>query len=237
MESYKQVLLNFYNQYKLIVFPLGVSLSGVILITFVIYPQINGLLSGQEEYQKATQRFELLDVKADELEQLDESDLKRKMEIALLALPADKDYPAIIGIVQELIGKYGFIIDGLRVGSSVAKSTGSSGFIIDVQMQGPKDVLPQVLKDLETTSQVMKIASIDLSSSPESPNFISANVTIEVYYAGLPSKLGSLDAPLPGLTASDDSLISELIAAQSSLSIISDKQAVLLPRGKANPFE
>lgn len=237
----KEELLTFYLKYRIYIFPIAVTLSSLTLIALVIYPQISNLLTNRNVYTEVVQKSQFLEVKAQDLATIDEEEVKRKLAIALTAFPEDKDYTEIIGLMQILVSKYGFVLDSLQIGTVATEKLGAAnGFVIELQLQGSKVEFGELLATLEDTSRVMKIQRVERSSNAGAESVIKGNVTLNIYYAPLPANLGAIDTPVTKLTPEDDTLIEnlendrkELYAGFSS----ENQDTSLVPKGKANPFE
>ena len=98
----KEDLLKFYAQYKLFIFPLVVGISSLILIVFVILPQTIKLVTNQGAEEELFNKSQFLEVKAQDLDNLDQEDLSRKVQYVLGVYPADKDFGNIVGIIQSV---------------------------------------------------------------------------------------------------------------------------------------
>lgn len=236
----KEELLGFYMKYRIFIFPVAVICSSIILIVLVIYPQISKLLANRTEYAEVLKKSQFLEVKAQELSSIDDNEVKRKLNIALMALPPEKDYAEVIGLMQVLVGKYGFILDSIRVGTnSTEKTGGGEGFTIDLEIQGPKSNLKSLLNTLEDTSRVIKMQKIDVSAGGVASGVNKINLVLNIYYAALPSNLGSSDLPVPKLTDEENTLINNIEINRNSIytGTTDQQDSTPVPKGKLNPFE
>lgn len=230
----KAILVSFYSKYQLIIFPILVAISSIILIVFMIYPQIIRLLKNEQSLREIRHDVKFLEVKAQDLEGLDEVDLTTKVNVSLALLPADKDFVQAVGVIQQLVQRSGFNLISLQLGSS-KESAGVLGFAIKMEIAGPKITLGQLLTSIETSQRVMKVSSIEVTTT-RSGDLINASLTIDVFYSPAPSTLGAINAPLAKLTSDEEELIITLSSAIPSAPAPPDT-LILQPRGKANPFE
>jgi Tfp pilus assembly protein PilO len=229
-------LLETYNKYKLLLFPLFIGFAGLLVIIFVIIPQVQDYFKGQEQINELAKRQSILEAKAKALESVNKDEVDSKLTVVLVALPIDKDYPGIIGLIQKLVADNGLTLTNLQIGSGAnANSSGVLNYSLKVETSGPKDGFNKLVPILEKASRIVKIGSIEFTPLGLKGD-LSANFTLEAYYGPIPSSVGAVDAPLPQLTAEDEKLLSTL-AQSASLGKGTFEGEPLLPRGKANPFE
>lgn len=229
----KEDILNFYQKYKLIIFPVLVSVSSVILIVLVIYPQLAKLISNNEMYNTINERSKFLEVKAVELNSLDETDLQNKLNLSLAALPPSKDYTEVISILQSLTNKTGFNIISLQFGQSADSKGDKSNFAVKLDIVGPKVTLDALLDNIEKSYRPMRVSGMELTTNSGGSAVVNVALAINVYFAQLPSSIGSIDAPLPQLSQKDQ----ELITSLSSSVNVPTTPNVEISRGKVDPFE
>lgn len=231
----KEALLGLYQKYQYVVFPVLIILSSFILMGMVIFPQILRLLSNQQVLTGLNQKQQFLDVKAEQLENFNEEDLKEKLNIALLSLPAEKDLSIIVGVLQNIVAESGFNLITLRVGQ-ITTSSETPGFTVKIELAGPYSTINQLLNRIESGSRVMKVSGVEINQQPGSSG-VSATIQIDAFYSPLPSSLGAVDAPLPKLTAKDEELVATLSKTTAAVIGPSTSPSNLPPRGKSNPFE
>lgn len=229
----KKQLTELFNKYKTLFIPIIIGVSSLILILLVIYPQLTVFLKGQKDLQTVEQRLKKLQVKAQDLESLDEDDLNKKLEYALAALPVEKDYATIIGVFQRISAQSNMSLETLRVGglgSGGDKKT--PGYSVQLELLGTKSSLNGVLQQIEKAPRVMKVNGIELTASKSNVN---VTLAVDVFYLPAPTSIGSVDAVLPKLTDEEQKLLTRL--ASISPSSISTTPTTLLPRGKPDPFQ
>lgn len=232
----KEILVNFYVKYKLFIFPILVALSSLFLIIFVIYPQISAYLAGHTSLSEEIAKSQALEVKAKELSDLDEANLKDNLHVLIAALPDDKDYVSLIGTIQGLISKDGFSLVSLVFGSG-GDSSAKQSYNIKLELVGSKSNLDRLLSDMEHAPRVMKIGTFEINSPKNSSDLVNINLSLNVYYAPIPQALGSVEEPLPKLSDSEQEVITSLSQIAASSQLQATPSAALGPRGKENPFE
>ena len=229
----KEVLVKFYSTYKLYIFPAAVAISCLILIIFVIFPQLGKLLSNNKVATELRSKADFLEVKAQVLEGLDGNDLSSKLNYALLFFPAEKDFTNALGLLQNITSQSSFSILSFALGTQTAVK-GAQSYLVKLEVRGPKFLLPQLLSSIENSDRLMRVSSIEVNLSPDES--VNAFLGIDALYLSAPASFGTTDSPLPTLTQADEQLITTLVRAgevgqQPSVSTPG------VPLGKSNPFE
>ncbi|TSC64077.1 MAG: Uncharacterized protein G01um101493_238 [Microgenomates group bacterium Gr01-1014_93] len=236
----REKVINFYLKYKLVVYPFAVGLASITLILLVIIPQLKGYFSSKEDGQVTQNRLKILESKAVELENISDDDLTRRLQSAIVALPIEKDYTVIIGLLQKMSAEAGVSLKSiiLDTGGSKDAGGGASSFSVRIESTSTKFGFDEFLKKIDNSSAVLKIGS--LSTDVVSDDLVSASLILDVYYSPTPKILGSVDSPLPKLTEEEEALAEKLSARLVIAPVTSGasgQPANILPRGKANPFE
>ncbi|MDO8573527.1 MAG: hypothetical protein Q7R77_02125 [Candidatus Daviesbacteria bacterium] len=227
----KKEIIKFYSKYRLYIFPAIVSLSSLFLIVFAIYPQTMKLIAGQKSTEKLINRSKLLDIKVAALENLNDKDLSRKVELVLNALPPEKDFGNTFALLQQLVIQPGFSMTSITVSNSSAKVGNSDSFDVKLELKGPRILLSTILNNLDNSPRLIRVKSIDVSSNQGQQN-VDVALALQVLYAALPQNYGMIDSPLPELSQNDEGLISTLESIKRTIPATAES-----PRGKSNPFE
>lgn len=232
----KEKLFKFYRSYRLYIFPAIVALSSLFLIVFVIFPQIAKLILNQRDVGELINKSKFLETKVFALESYNSEDLSRKLEIALNAYPGSKDYGAVMGLLQQLVAQSGFTVASIALGSTTKVSSRPESYELKLEIAGVKPNLPILLNNLESSSRLIRVNSIDVASS-NNQAALNVSLVVEILFSALPQSLGSTDSPLPDLSQKDEEVLAAL--AEAAPSSISQPQATpgTSIRGKTNPFE
>lgn len=229
----KETIYQFYQHYKLYIFPTVVALSSLFLILFALYPQTAKLIENQRVAGDLVNRSKFLSTKVAALESLDAGDLSQKVGIALNTFPAEKDYGNIFGLLQVLAAQSGFTISSISVGNGTGVVGSASSFEIKLEVKGSRNLFKVFITSLENSPRIMKIGSIDIASA-QSSETLDASLAVEVLYSLAPQTFGTIDSPLPSLNQKEE----ELLAVLSRVNLPASSSATLpSQRGKANPFE
>lgn len=232
----KKEILKFYQTYKLYIFPAVVILSSLILIMFVIYPQINRLVSNQKTEGDILSKMTVLEIKAETLAAYDVTDLNLKVNYALNVYPTDKDFAIAISILQDLTGQLGFEIASLSLGSGTAKAVNSQNYTIKLELIGPVNMLPALLKNIEGSPRIMRVDNIEVNIARDQSSS-SMSLTVNIFYGPLSTNYGNIDSSLPELSSKDQEILQKLARFGNANLIQSQATAQSGPRGKENPFE
>ncbi len=232
----KESIIKFYTTYRMFIFPAIVALSSLILIIFVILPQLMALLTNQKNVSDLLVRSKSLEVKAATLETYDSSDLARKLEYALSSLPEDKDFATVLGLIQNLAIQSGFSVTSISLGSSSsAKVANAQSYSIKLDVVGAKSLLGVLFSNLEGSIRLMKVSNIEFTNAPNQ-QAVNSSITLDILYLPLPTNFGNVDSSLPEVTDRDEKLI-ERLAKNTAPAFSQPTYVSLPPRGRANPFE
>lgn len=236
----RKAVVNFYIKYKLVIYPFAVGLASIALILLVIIPQLRSYFSSKEDRQVTLNRLKILESKAVELESISDKDLTRRLQSATLALPSEKDYTTIIGLLQKMSAETGVSLQSVILDTGGSKDTGGgvSSFSVKIECSSSKFGFDEFLKKIDGSYAVLKIGS--LSTDIAIDDSIAASLVLDVYYSPAPKILGSVDSPLPKLTEEEEALAQELSANFVTAPVtsgVSGQPVNILPRGKVNPFE
>lgn len=229
----KETILKFYSTYKLYIFPVAVLVSCLILIVFVIYPQLVSLISNNKISAELQKKMDFLEVKAQTLVEYDEVDLSSKLDYALSYFPADKDFVNALGLLQSITSQSSFAILSFALGTQT-EVKGAQGYSIKLEVKGAKALLPNLLSGIESSNRVMRVATLEVKSLPDGST--DAFLGIDVLYSSAPQTFGSADSSLPTLTEEDEQLLAKLARE----GVIQRQPAVTtptVPLGKSDPFQ
>lgn len=234
----KETILEFYNKYKLILFPSLVTIACLVLIVLVIFPQAKSLLEGQNNLAVSKTKLKSLEAKAQELDQINDQDLKNQVQLVLGILPEGKEPSNVFGVIQRVVGLSSVNLVSLGFTSSKGTAIGqANSFSLRAQVAGSKSSIGQFLTNLSEAPLAVNVTGISLSSASSS-DLLAADIQIDVYFSPTPKTLGSAEDPLPELSEEEKAIVSRLAKSQIATPVSqSSTPTILLPRGKPNPFE
>jgi len=236
----KEKLQLFYAKYKLLIYPVCVTLVSILVIVFVIYPQIRGYFTGVEDKKRINERLIKLETKAKELEVIPGDLLNSQVQSSKVALPPEKDYTSIIGLLQRLSAEVGVALVSVTLDTVKGRDTGGvTSFSVKVDVNLPRESFDVFLSKIESSPITMRVASISVDSAQTSDSLL-ASIIIDVFYAPSPKTFGSIDSPIEKLTAEEEVLVEKLTSNSVSVPVtssIEESPGSNIPRGKSNPFE
>lgn len=231
----KEAIAKFYLSYRLYIFPAIVAFSSLILIVFVIFPQIIVLISNQKDEGKLRNRSKVLEVKAQTLESYNAQDISNKLNYALSSYPDGKDFGNVVGLIQNISSQSGFSATSISIGTSVNKLPNTQSYSLKLDISGPKSLFYILLSNIEKSSRLMRVSNIEVTNFQDKQT-VNASLSLDILFAPLPNNSGNTDSPLPEISQKDQELLAKL-ASNAVSSIPSATNTILPPRGKANPFE
>ncbi|MBI2334599.1 hypothetical protein HYU96_02245 [Candidatus Daviesbacteria bacterium] len=224
-------LIKFYKKYRLFIYPAVVAVSSLILIIFVMIPQIGTFFKSARQESDFRVRSEFLDTKVSALESLDEAGLSRQVSDVLASLPGEKDFAGAIYLLAGLAKENGFTIGTLTLGAgSGTKSSAGESFGARMEALGPKSLLGRFLSAIESSPRLMRVTGIEISSA-RGGDTIEVSLAIEALFAPIPVNLGSVDSPIPQLSPAEEELIARLSGSDLP------EPLPLSPTGKSDLFE
>lgn len=234
----------FYQKYKLILWPISSGLACLIIIFFVIIPQFTEYLGIKSKINDLQKRSDSLEVKAQELEELDDVNVKRNLQIAFTVLPTSPDIPQVMIVLQDIIGKSDLSLKNTNYSTSVNTSAKGS-FQLTVSVVGQLSSIRRFLINLKEAPLVFQIESIKAQFNHDG-SLVEAEIPIQAFYESNIGVSNALDQPIPKLSNEELNLMSNLAARAPSLSYDVEELADLgtieqasdsaVPLGKADPF-
>lgn len=226
------MIKEFYLKYRIYIIPVVVGMVCLGIIGFVIIPQIFEIFKERGSVGELTNRISLLDKKAKELNNLDETVLQTQLETAISVMPTGRDVPQAMAVLQDLIAKSNLSLKSTSY-SSVSK-TGQNSFSLTISVLGSLESSRNFLNSLREAPRLFKVESITLRVQPES-NAVSLDLPLTVFYQPAPSTILSVDQPVAKITASEEDLIARLAKLAPKQPIFATASAV--PVGKDDPFQ
>lgn len=227
----KDNTIKFYGQYRLYIFPAVVAISCLILIIFIIFPQVIKLIANSKVESEFKTRSKFLEAKAEALQNYDEADLSRKVGNIFSSIPAEKDFANVLGLLQGLTTQSGFNIISLSFGQ-IGGSSVKQSYGVKVELLGPKTSLGAFIDNIESSTRLMRISSMDITSGKA--DFVNVALGIEALFSTVPAKLGTVDSPLPEISDKDEQLLTKLARTTTR---VAPTPYQLSPKGKVDPFE
>lgn len=230
-------LKGFYNQYKLLVWPICTTLASAVILVFVIIPQLLSYLNVRTQIGQLQMRVDSLDVKAQELQQLDGNKITQQFNSAFTVFPTDPQIPSALVVLQGLADNSGVKITSTTYATGQHGSSGQNSFVLDLTVDGSITQMRSFLTSLQSTTRIFQVTSI---SAHFTKNYmLEADIPIAVFYQPSSSVTWSVEQEMPTFSTKDEQFLSQVIqqvtnAQQETQRVEASYSAV--PVGKLNPF-
>jgi Tfp pilus assembly protein PilO len=223
------------SRYNILGWPLASIAISILLIIFIIIPQILGLKENNDAISDIKSRTEMLNAKATSLSSVETSTYRDNLKVALTVLPEEKDIPAAIGQVQSLMLANKLTLDGMSFAHSNTGGSGLENYQIKIDATGDQAALKNFINNLKDAPLIMKISGLEITSNSQDST-VSTNLGLTTYYQGSDGNLGGLEDPIKEINQSDSDLLAKLKQRIQSLPLITTAVSSG-PRGKSDPFQ
>lgn len=197
-----------YQHYKDYFLPLGVILACVLIVFFVVIPQLQQYFSLQEQLKNETQKLAVLKSNYFFLTNLDDAKSNSNLSVLSLALPQNKDFAGIMNAISYASAKVGVSVGDFEfsVGELSGADEGVTSYPsikIDVSLVGSVQDIIQFVAELYKTAPVNEATSVKISGN-------SGNITVLFYYKTSPSANVDDNVLIPALSTNDNQLIKDV---------------------------
>ncbi|MDO8498441.1 MAG: hypothetical protein Q7S44_01520 [bacterium] len=232
MEKIKEL----YLRYKLIVWPFCVGLSSLAILVLVVIPQLFAYLNIQNEITELEKRTSTLEVKAQNLQQVDDAANRENLQIALTILPREADVPQSMAVLQSVIGESELLLKNAAYVPSRISEGGKSNFLFDVEIVGSVESVKDFLANLQESPRVFQVGQI--SAQFQRDGLMDVTLPIAVFYDPT-MNVGNLspDKPIPQLSDKEKALLAKLTKLIPKAVSLSQTDTSSVPLGKNDPFE
>lgn len=225
-----------YQRYQIFLLPLFSAVICFGLFGLIVYPQINIFLENRKKIEEINIKQQLLESKLGTLEKVNPDIFKKNIEVALLALPAEKD---VTGVISQLL--YLLNINRLTLNEmsflGVAAQDKQDSIQIKIDISGGKDSFKSFITGLASLPRIIKVSSLEVSSSKEG-EVIQSSLTLQAFYQVLPNSIGNVNAPLPVISPKETEVLSKIQSSSQVLPqapVASSSGSVV--KGKTDPFK
>ncbi len=239
------------SDYQPFLFPVVVALLVFLTAFAFLKPKIGAIIEGQRRLSQNKQVLARLTEKAAALEGLDQTELTRKTDILLAALPTEKDVPRFLATYKELAQKIEVVIQQIEVNpgklatpedEQVAPEGGQASpeggqaspppfLVFQIGVSGELEKVGIFLDELEKTLPLMRLKEVSLSQKEE--NLFESEIELQAFFLFLPGELGPVEEALPLISQREEEVYRQLADFKS----VELKESLLLtPAGKENPF-
>ncbi len=201
-----------FSQYKAYFVPILLLVGSFLIIIFAIVPQIQNYFSEKDEIAVLRRKISILKQNYETLSRVNDADQDVNLQLALSALPTNKDFIGVLNAVtlasshaNVTIGDYAF-----QVGDLSGKSDVKGGLPINlaINVNGGLSETKRFVDELLKTLPLSGVNNIQIQNT-------TTTVLIAFYYRPLPPQKFSVETPLPILSPEKKSVLDKLATFQS----------------------
>lgn len=208
--QFKEMLLH----YKKFYVSLGIIFCSVILLFWVILPQIQQYSDQRAQIQETKARIAILQKNIVTIEGINNEDQASSLETTLRALPQDKDYAGVLYAVRSASAKAGVGVDdfAFSVGELSAKNIITQTIptlSLSLHLIGSPAEISRFLTELAKTLPLSNVTEITLDAQ-------SANIVVQFYYKPIPQLRVNYTQPVAVLSQVNNDLLKNLSSWESA---------------------
>ncbi|MDO8551143.1 MAG: hypothetical protein Q7S03_00470 [bacterium] len=214
------------NQYLFFIF---VGIAIVVFSWVFLVPKIGEIAQLRETIAQERVRQTQLQSKLNDLQNLNEADLNEKEILLLRAVPSEKDFATVVGIIEKTASDNNLTLIKMQFNPGLIVFDKKQPVVYKLGFNGQISDITNFVSRIESVLPMMKIADrVDLLIQSS-----SSELTIGLFTSALalPKTLGTIDAVVPKLTTEEEKSLVTISKYDRLQKII-----VPLPAGKPNPF-
>lgn len=196
-----------YFRYKPYYVSVGVILVCIVLFFQLIIPQVQQWFALRDEVIQEQQKVALLNQNLSIITKINNDSLDKDIQVVTAALPADKDFAAILNAVSNAattsnvsLGDYSFQVGNL----SAVVSGSQTNLQLTLNIKGGIADAERLIQSLKTQLPLSEVTNVQINSAN------SSTITTVFYFKPFPQLAFNSSTPLIGITAQDDTLIKTL---------------------------
>lgn len=223
-----------YQSYNLVIVPAISVLLCLLIAALITIPQALKITDTNKKIteNKAEQAF--YKRKIAELQQIDTELYKKNLDTALVALPSDRDIPSAISDILNLLSSSGLQLYGMTF-NQTGGAPGLESFQIKLDVVGDLSQLKQFIALSKETTRILKIDSIEITSSTSNSQ-TQANLNILAFYQAIPPSVTvPIDQKVNLFTEVDQAVVDK-IRQNTTYTDFSAATASAVEVGKDDPF-
>jgi hypothetical protein len=231
-------LLVLYKHYKDFLLPIGVILVSILVIIYVVFPQIQQYFSSQDLVKAEQQKLDALNSNYNLLTSLDDAKIASNLDTLSAALPPEKDFAGIIDAISYVSAKTGVSVGNFEFSLGDLSASNFAGTAypstkIDISLKGDPKSIVEFAHELTKTMPIAEVTALNISGD-------SGTLTVLFYYKPYPVQSVSDQTPIAPLSAKQLSLIKELSSwnsvGQTSLPVLPTAPATASAAISGSPF-
>lgn len=197
-----------YAKYRGYLVPVGVILVSILIIFFILLPQIQQFFNQEQILKRENEKLSILKNNYDFLSNLSDETVDSNLNALSLALPANKNFAGIVNEISTSSIKSGVSVMNFnfQIGNLEADKKEKSKYPflqLTVNLSGNSIAITNFVSELYKTVPTAEVLSIKVKGK-------SANVTILFYYKSFPTQTVSYEEPIVKLTTKENALIQQI---------------------------
>lgn len=201
-------ILVLYKHYKDFLLPIGVILVSILVIIYIIFPQVQQYFNSQDLLKTEQQKLETLTNNYNFLLSLNDAKTNSDFNLLSLALPPQKDFAGIIDAISYVSAKTGVAVGDFQfsLGNLSAVNFGGTAYPstkISINLKGDAKGIASFINELSKTIPIAQTTTINISND-------EGAITVLFYYKPFPSQNIGDQAPVVPPSTRDTALIKEV---------------------------
>jgi Tfp pilus assembly protein PilO len=201
-------LVVLYKHYKEFMLPIGVIIVSILVIFYIVFPQIQQYFTSQDSVKAEQQKLTTLKNNYSLLASLSDATIASNLQTLSLALPPQKDFAGIIGAITYLSAKTSVSVGDFEfsLGNLSASNFGGTAYPstkIDISLRGNTKDIIKFTHEISKSMPIAEVTELDVSGS-------SGTVTVLFYYKAFPAQNISAQAQIVPLSANQLSLVNDI---------------------------
>lgn len=206
----------------------GFIVSGVILlfgtigVIFAVVPGVQATIALFERVRTEEKEYDVLSSKLTFLTSLQEDDVRDQLVMLLSAIPQEKSVPSIFTTVDGLTATSGVSIEEMNLTSpgslatasasrqsGIADKINASTLPFSLTASGTYDNIRSFVSSINQVKRLFDVTSFEFSMASADDGRVS--LSLIAFYQPLPTKVGSIEAPIAPLTSKEEDVLAKLI--------------------------
>lgn len=231
----------------------GFIVSGVIFlfgtfgVIFAVIPGVQATIALYERLSTLEKEYGSLSTKLSFLKSLQEENLRDQLVMLVSAIPQDKSVPSIFSTLEGLAQQSGVSIGEINLTSPGSLATGSAGrqmtsgkkigastLPFSLGATGTYDQIRSFVSSVNQVKRLFDVTSFEFSIGSEGVTRVS--LSFLAFYQPLPTKVGSVEAPLTSLTPREEEVLAKLIKYPDFSSSVFQALTPVSIGGRRDPF-
>lgn len=208
-------------------------MGGILLVIFTwtfIVPQVKQILNAKNNLDQETARLEKVKRKLNELRTINQNDLSQRTDLSLQALPPEKNFLDLLSNLQKAANSNSLAVESFQIIPGNLNVTQQGKLNLKMGVVGSLENVKNFLVSAENILPIIDMKTVKIGIEKE---IVTTDISLDLSFLPLPKTLGSIDSPIPHLTADEEKVLSKLSGFEH---IPNDLGGSSVPTGKDNPF-